>query len=71
MYIETPVRIIQESEIEHIQYFTVWKFWKMQYIESPPETIELYKNWSSKLRAKIKLYSHKFQYETDILSIID
>lgn len=70
MYIETPARIIQESEIEHIQYFTYSKFWMMQYIENPPETIEFFKNWASKLRAKIKLYSHKFQYETDILSII-
>lgn len=69
MYIETFARIIQDTEIEYIQYFIVWKYGRMQYVENPPDTIEFFKNWSSKLRAKIKLKSQKYQYETDIISI--
>jgi len=75
MYIETIARIIdsENPDVLLIQFYSVLPFWKMEYIEEPPDEIKFFKNWSSKVRIKIisKLKNGKLnQYETDVISII-
>jgi len=75
MYIETNAMIIdsENPDVLLIQFYNVLPFWKMEYIEEPPNEIKFFKNWSSKVRIKIisKLKNGKLnQYETDVISII-
>jgi len=70
MYIETHARIISLDDYI-VQFFKVWKYGRMEYIETLPDTIELFKNWTSKIRAKISNKTWRpMQWETDVLSII-